>query len=269
MAHMRRTPQEAWRLDATKFVVLVILLLLFLSQIIYGCGGPTTDGTVIDETAADETDISHSTSADESDAIPILLAPAADSAIEPGEVTFEGTGLPDTQLQLMLDDEPLGQTEVHSDGIWSYTTRLDAGLYDLRLHTLDDDSHVISQSEPLTLDVGGMATAAQESSNASGDEGTSQASEDNLTEENGDDGSTAEDAELPIEPEVKIVDTPQPTVAPTPIPTSAPLTLDISGFDDASGPGLRTSKGTGPANRVVEILVDNEVKKSTTISQAS
>jgi|GEM_PF-3473060 len=278
MAHMRRTPQEIWRLDASKFAILVLLIIAFL---IFSCVGSNGG-----EMAEDEAGNSLITGTDVT--VPALVAPDVGTAIEAGEVTFEGSGAPDTSMQLLLDDEPLDTVDVDGSGSWSYTTDLEQGQYDLRLQALDVDGHVTVESDPLALNIG-MDADAESDDNQGAGETTAIEPEVGVVE--GDSEDVSEGDEESVEPQVTIVNTPAPTPAATPasdeetVEGSAgteaseaeasegtevvpePLTLDVSGFDDTSAPGLRTPKGTGPANSQVEILVDNEVSRSTTVSE--
>jgi len=65
-----------------------------------------------------------------------------------GKVGLSGTGVPSTTLQIIVDGEVSGTTDVRSDGSWGYILdAADAGEYRILLNTLDDERNIINSSD--------------------------------------------------------------------------------------------------------------------------
>ncbi len=104
--------------------------------------------------AADATATAEAEAAAAADiAAPILISPkAGDELISGEELVFAGTGEPGTEVEIVIDGQVVGVTQVGDDGTWSFTTTVDEpGEYEVSLNALDADGQVAASSEPVTL----------------------------------------------------------------------------------------------------------------------
>jgi hypothetical protein len=82
--------------------------------------------------------------------------PADQNVLTSGEeFTFFGDGQPGSQIEIVVDEQVVGEVTVDAAGSWSYPLNFDApGDYRLQVRTLDPyDQQVANTSSPVTLTV--------------------------------------------------------------------------------------------------------------------
>ncbi len=92
-------------------------------------------------------------------ATPTLDSPSGEEVLTSGEeLTFSGTGTPDSEVEVVIDGESAEATTVDDEGAWSSSITFDeAGEYEVSLNALDPEGKVAASSEPVTLAVGSPA----------------------------------------------------------------------------------------------------------------
>jgi len=83
-----------------------------------------------------------------------------DFDLTPGEVSLSGTGVPGTDVDIVVDGKVLGTTTVDADGLWRFDANIpDAGDYELQLQTVDPNGEIVI-SEPQKFSIAAPATEA-------------------------------------------------------------------------------------------------------------
>ncbi len=85
-----------------------------------------------------------------------LIAPTLDTPAAPdaeGRVTLEGTGTPDSVVQIVVDSEVLDEVTVGEDGTWAYPATLPPGEHQLQAQALDNEGTVVAKSKAIALTV--------------------------------------------------------------------------------------------------------------------
>ena len=86
--------------------------------------------------------------------MPSLNLPEGGLGLVDGVIALSGRGEPGTEVQVLVDDQIVGVTEVGSGGSWSLeTTVVEAGDHQLVVQTLDVEGTVMSESEPVSVSV--------------------------------------------------------------------------------------------------------------------
>jgi hypothetical protein len=86
--------------------------------------------------------------------MPSLNLPEGRVGLVDGGIALSGRGEPGTEVQVLVDDQIVGVTEVGSGGSWSLeTTVVEAGDHQLVVQTLDVEGAVMSESEPVSVSV--------------------------------------------------------------------------------------------------------------------
>jgi len=118
------------------------------------------DGAGEVATASDGASLSVAEAAAAAGVAPTLTLPASATVGE--NVTFTGTGEPGSTLQIIIDGEVVGTTEVDSDGNWSFDTAVlnDAGDIAVSVQSLDGAGEVAAASDGASLSVAEAAAAA-------------------------------------------------------------------------------------------------------------
>jgi hypothetical protein len=100
------------------------------------------------------------------------LDPSFEGAELPaGELTLSGTGVPGSEVQIVVDGEVLGVAPVGSDGKWSYVIRIEEpGEHEVLVQALDADGEVVTVSEPVSVTVVAGVVAPELESPAHGAE---------------------------------------------------------------------------------------------------
>jgi large repetitive protein len=84
-------------------------------------------------------------------------APALDlpsGELPAGNVNLTGTGEPGTEVQIVVDGEPVGRVTVDSEGKWSFPFELpDSGDYDISVQSLDASGAVVAASQAVAVKV--------------------------------------------------------------------------------------------------------------------
>ena len=70
-----------------------------------------------------------------------------------GLITWRGTADPKAQLALLVNVEIIAQTTADGDGNWTLQTDLDPGTYQVSIEQLDADGNVVSESDPVTIEL--------------------------------------------------------------------------------------------------------------------
>ncbi len=106
-------------------------------------------------------------------AAPTLDLPA--EGLTAGPVTLTGTGEPGSQVQVVVDGQPVGTATVDSEGRWSFPTELTkAGDYEIGVQSVDAEGKVGAASEVMAVRVTEAEKAVAEAP-ASLDQGDGQA----------------------------------------------------------------------------------------------
>ncbi|MCB0166765.1 MAG: hypothetical protein KDI79_21240 [Anaerolineae bacterium] len=75
-----------------------------------------------------------------------------------GKVTLTGTGAPGSQVEIVVDGESLGTTEVGADGTWTFDGTLDEpGDYEVVVNGLDADGNPFAPTKATTLSLAAPA----------------------------------------------------------------------------------------------------------------
>ena len=82
---------------------------------------------------------------------PTLRGP--DGMVVPGDITLNGRGTPNSDIQVQMDGKSIGTTIVDAEGNWSLSTDLATGEYDFVALALDPDGVERGRSGGLTLNV--------------------------------------------------------------------------------------------------------------------
>jgi nucleoid-associated protein YgaU len=87
-----------------------------------------------------------------------------------GEVILTGTGEPETEVEVMVDGQPVGTATVDSAGQWTLPIELsDAGDYQVNVQSVDASGQVVAASEEIALTV--IEEEAAEAPTAPSEEG--------------------------------------------------------------------------------------------------
>lgn len=140
-----RTWAEVRRYDIIKLLILVLLIALLIILALTG-NGPGR--TAVSDTAPTFPDADAVVDAPTP---PTLDIP--DSAFTPGAVLLSGTGAPGAEVAIIADGDPLGTATVGSDGTWSFTTDLPAGVYEVQAGALDAGGNVLAASDAVSVRV--------------------------------------------------------------------------------------------------------------------
>ncbi|MBV7329630.1 hypothetical protein KFU94_15570, partial [Chloroflexi bacterium TSY] len=74
-----------------------------------------------------------------------------DSPLETGKIQISGTGTPDTEIEIVVNDESVGKASVDTDGVWKFEFELnEPDAYKIILNTLDE-GNVSASSGPFEL----------------------------------------------------------------------------------------------------------------------
>jgi len=161
------TPERARTHDIRKLIILIILIILllltwFFCQSTPGATPPPTAlaaaNTAEAATSAAPT-VPLSTQAPPTEAppteapiAPALTSPKGGESVSGNEdVTLSGTGAPGSQVQIVIDGQPVGPTTVGPDGTWSFPIKLDPGEHSLVVQTLDAGGKVVAESEAVKV----------------------------------------------------------------------------------------------------------------------
>jgi hypothetical protein len=94
-------------------------------------------------------------------AIPTVDLPGDE--LTSGKVTLTGTGEPGSEVQVLVDGQPVGKVTVDSEGKWSLPTELaTAGEHEIRVQSVDDSGKVVAASDNVQLTVVEGAAASEE-----------------------------------------------------------------------------------------------------------
>ncbi len=152
---------------------------------------------------------------------PALGAVILNSGIISNSLTLNGTGAPESTIQISLDESAIATTTVDASGLWTVTTILeDAGEFLLRADEIDASGAIAERSPVLPLSVAPPPTATPEP--------TATATPTETPEPTATNTATPEPTETPTEtpePTVTPTETPEPTATETatPEPTETPV----------------------------------------------
>lgn len=76
-----------------------------------------------------------------------------------GDYTLTGSGTPGSTVEVVIDGQAVGTTEVNEDGTWSLVTNLARGDYEVSVRTLDADGNVVAEAEVIELVVAAPVAA--------------------------------------------------------------------------------------------------------------
>ena len=224
---------------------------------------------------------------------PALGAVILNSGIISNSLTLNGTGAPESTIQISLDDTAIATTTVDASGLWTVTTILeDAGEFLLRADEIDANGAIAERSPVLPLAVAPPPTATSEptaTSTATPTETPEPTATNTITPEptetptetpeptatptetaeptvTGTATPTPEPTETPTEtPEPTETATPEPTATntatPEPTSTATPLPpqVDAESLQDGFEPGDVTISGVGQPESELEVLVNGVI----------
>ncbi len=91
-----------------------------------------------------------------------LDLPAGGLRLTTGVLVLSGSGEPGSEVQVLVDDQVVGETEVGSEGSWTLETSVvEAGDHQLVVQTLAADGTVTSASEPVDVSVAAAELASE------------------------------------------------------------------------------------------------------------
>lgn len=92
---------------------------------------------------------------------PSLTAPAAGSEVPSGPVTLRGTAAPNSEVQVVIDGQPVGTAHAGGDGTWTLDTTFGTpGSRSVVVQVLDSAGAVAAAAAPAALMVAGPQIAA-------------------------------------------------------------------------------------------------------------
>ncbi|MER7798386.1 Ig-like domain-containing protein [Microbacterium sp. NPDC096154] len=119
-------------------------------------GDHTVEAAAIDEAGNTATDgpIAFAVDTAAPDA-PVITTPDDGAAIGDPTPEIAGTGEPGTTITVIVDGEPVGETEVGEDGTWTFTPAepLEDGEHTITATATDDAGNVSEPSAPVTITV--------------------------------------------------------------------------------------------------------------------
>jgi hypothetical protein len=97
----------------------------------------------------------------------ISAAPAAGDTLAGDELTFGGTGEPGAQVEIVIDGEVVGSTQIGSAGTWEITIEAEqTGQATLSVQALYASGEAVTVLEPILVDLPGPDTDTGEASEA-------------------------------------------------------------------------------------------------------
>ena len=83
---------------------------------------------------------------------PSLELPARGVELDAGTVELNGSGEPDSEVQVLVNGEAVGTTQANEDGTWSLQVAgIEAGEHEVTMQTLNGSGEVVAESEPVPL----------------------------------------------------------------------------------------------------------------------
>lgn len=82
---------------------------------------------------------------------PTLTSPKTGDIVASGDLTLSGAGAPGSKVQIVVDGEVVGPTDVEADGTWLFPVTLEAGEHVLTVQALEADGNVTAESEAVTV----------------------------------------------------------------------------------------------------------------------
>ncbi|HXV44966.1 MAG TPA: Ig-like domain-containing protein, partial [Anaerolineae bacterium] len=161
-----RTAKQVKKFDTFKIItfgILVVLLLLAWSFFRPVEAPPAITEAPTAEPATAATPAATEPASDVAPSVEAqIAAPALDlpgGALTPGSVTLSGTGEPGSEVEVVIDGQPVGKTTVGNDGKWSFTVDLpEPGDYQVSVQNVNADGNVLAASEAVTVKVAEAAT---------------------------------------------------------------------------------------------------------------
>jgi hypothetical protein len=89
---------------------------------------------------------------------PTLQLPSGD--LTAGTVSLSGTGMPNSQVEIVVNGQSLGKAAVGSDGAWSLPASIAAGEYTISVRAVDAAGAVAAETSPARLSVSEAVAAA-------------------------------------------------------------------------------------------------------------
>jgi len=101
-------------------------------------------------------------------AAPEIVSPALGTEISAGELTLAGTGQPNSSVEVLCNDDVLGNTDVDAEGKWAFSTTVDnSGTCEYQAKSIDEAGNIRATSNVMkygvsALALGGMAAGSAE-----------------------------------------------------------------------------------------------------------
>jgi hypothetical protein len=167
---MTTAPVRQWiGYDWFKLIVAIILVLLLLIFWLTGGGTPAVQVAPAVAPAATAAPAGQVATVATAAPVATVAAPAAPAApvapiaaptlntpsstLTPGAITFSGTGLPNAQIEILLDGQSVGKASVSADGTWSLPATLLVGEHTINVRALDSAGATVAEAEQVRVTV--------------------------------------------------------------------------------------------------------------------
>ena len=199
------------------------------------------------------------------------------SGIISNSLTLNGTGAPESTIQISLDESAIATTTVDASGLWTVTTILeDVGEFLLRADEIDTDGVVAERAAPVRLVVDPPPTATPEPTATPTETPEPTATSANTPEPTATPTETPTETPEPtatetatLEPTETPTETPEPTetATATPEPTATPIRPALGAVILNSGiiSNSLTLNGTGAPESTIQISLDESAIATTTV----
>jgi len=153
-----RTLEEVRRFDRMKLIVTIVLIIILILLLLVW-RAPTTPAAPAVEPGAETTGGAGAEEAVEVEPAaqveaPALTSPGAGAELSPGELALSGTGQPGSEVQIVVDGQPVGTATVGDDGKWTFSTELgEPGDHEIEVQALDDSGEVAAASGAIPVAV--------------------------------------------------------------------------------------------------------------------
>lgn len=153
----KRKPYDRTRLWGLLALLALLLLCCLLGPTLIPGVVPTATPVAVVPTAVAVTATAAPTAVKPTEAS--IAAPTANAEVKDGGLTLTGTGTPGSKLQIVINDQPVGEATVGPDGTWTFNTSLEPGDYKIDVNALDVDGNVTVSAPALNVNVTAALTA--------------------------------------------------------------------------------------------------------------
>lgn len=147
----KRKPYDRTRLWGLLALLALLLLCCLLGPTLIPGVVPTATPVAVVPTAVAATATTAPTAVKPTEAT--IAAPTASAQVKDGVLTLTGTGTPGSKLQIVINDQPVGEATVGPDGTWTLNTNLEPGDYKIDVNALGADGNVAVSAPALNVNV--------------------------------------------------------------------------------------------------------------------